>query len=113
MRTGQELVLEGAKKYLVELTKAAEKAKNEADEYMSIGMEMLNIHKEMAELDFSSKDASKKLDELKKRSDRVERIKKKNLVALCDKQSTAEIQRDILCQEIQNMEFSIKARRGA
>lgn len=108
MRTGEELAIAAMKKDHAKLVRAAEKAKAAADEYITIGTEAIAIHNEFAAIVNNREtgaDTIKKLDQLKKRRDRVDRISKKDFMALCDKQYEAEVERDNLGREIQNREF--------
>ena len=51
------------------------------------------------------------LDALKKRSERAEKIRKKDLIKLLDKQNDTELNRDSLGHEIQMTEFKISMRK--
>jgi len=112
--SGEELALVAMKKEFSRLEKIAERAKAEADEYMSIGTEMLSINQEFVEI-VKSKEVNesslKKLNALKKRSDKAEKIQKKDFIKLIDKQSDAEINRDRLAYEIQRIEFRQSLRK--
>jgi len=108
LHRGEELALQAMKKEFNLLSKKADRKKAEADEYLSIGSEMLAIHKEFAEVVNSKKTDKatlKKLDELSVRSKRTKRIQKKNFMDLSDNQFKAESDRDDLGCEIQRLEF--------
>lgn len=108
MRAGEKIALEAMKKEFVRLSRAADRAKSEADEHMNVGSEMIAIHNEFAEIVKSKAtgpEVVEKLDVLKKRKDRADKVVKKNLVKLLDKQYEAESARDNLGTEIQMAEF--------
>lgn len=113
MSNGEELALAAMKRDLQRLSKAAEKAKAEADEYMNVGSEMLAIHKEFAEI-VKSRDHSpatlKKLKDLQLKSERTDKIRKKDLSKLLDKQFEAEEKRAALAGEVQALEFRLSMR---
>ena len=114
MINGEELALAAMKKDLKRLTRAAEKARAEADECMSVGSEMVAIHKEFAEIVKSgdhSKATLNKLDRLAARSEKTDRIQKKDLSKLLDKQFEAEQKRDALASEVQALEFRLSMRK--
>ena len=110
MKTGKELAIEAMKKDFNRLSRAADRAKNEADERINITIELIAIHQEfvkIAKSDENTKEILKKLDSLQGRKKNAEKIRKKDLLKLIDKQSFAEINRDSLGQEIQMMEFKL------
>ena len=113
MRTREELALEALKRDFKRLSKIADKAKAVCDEYMNVGSEMIAIHEDFVAI-VKSKDYSpetlKKLEALKKRSAKAEKIRSKDLIKLIDKQSEADINRDSLGGEIQMMEFRLNSR---
>lgn len=113
MRTGEELALAAMKKEHAILARIADKAKAEADEYISIGSEAVAIHTEFAAI-VNSRETGQHvidaLDKLQKRRARVDRILKKDMVSLSDKQIAAEIERDNLLREIQALEFRVSMR---
>lgn len=113
MRSGQDLALEALRVAHKKLQATAEKAKREADEYLECGTEMIAIHRELADI-VSSKETGnhvvKQLEVLKKRRDKVDRIRKKDFIKLIDKQHNAEIERDNLGSEISMLEFRIGRR---
>jgi len=100
------------KKEYIRLSTAANRAKMEVDELISIGTELIAIHKKCAEIinsktmDYSEK--AKKLDELIVRRDRANKIRKKDLIKLMDKQFEAEYAREILQNEIFMAEYRMK-----
>ena len=115
MRTGEELAIFAMKKELARLTKLAEKAKAEADEATNIGTELIAIHKEFSEIVRSGDVGDsivEKLDVLKKRSARAEKIRKKPLMKLFDRESNTAIERDNLASELHMREYSISLRKG-
>ena len=77
MKSGSELAISAMKKEFARLSKAADRAKHESDEYLGIGSEMIAIHNEFAEI-VKSKDHSeatiKKLGVLSARSKRTETL---------------------------------------
>jgi hypothetical protein len=108
MNRGEELALRAMKKELVLLSRKAERAKAEADEFFSVGTEMLSIHKDFKIVVESKKhddETIKKIDDLKKRSEKTERIRKKNHMKLSDKQFNTQYDRDCLASEIQRLEY--------
>ncbi len=113
MNSKEKVVLAALKRDLKRLSKAAEKAKAECDEYLNVGSEMAAIHEEFA-LIVKAKETGpevlKKLEALKRRRDKAERIMKKDLVKLLDKQHEAEFAEESLGEEIQAMEFNINLR---
>lgn len=116
MKSGEELTHIAMMKEFKRLSRVADKAKKEADEYIEIGTEMLAIHQEFASIVKSGKRDKatiKALDSLANRSKRAEKIRKKDLLKLMDKQSDAEITRDRLGSEIQIMEFRISLSRAS
>jgi len=111
---GEELALEAMKKDLKRLSRAADKAKADADEYMNVGSEMVAIHNEFADIVKSgdhSKATLRKLDRLKARSERTDRIRNKDLCKLTDKQFEAEQKRDALAWEVQSLEMRLSMRK--
>lgn len=118
MRTGDELALAAMKKEHAKLARIADKAKAEADEYISIGSEAVAIHNEFVAIVNSREHGQHvidALDKLQKRRARVDRVMKKDMLALSDKQIKAEIERDNLLREIQALEFrvSMRGRHGS
>ncbi len=114
MKTGEEIVLAAIKKEFRLLSKKADKAKKECDEYFSVGTEMLAIHKEFAEIIKSKKhgdEVLKKLDLLKKRSDKTEQIRKKDYLKLSDREFNSKMEADKLMTEIQRIEFRMQIRK--
>lgn len=108
MSNGEDLALAALKRDFKRLSKIADKAKAECDEYMNISSEMLAIHDEFVQI-VKDKDHSpavlKKLDALKQRSEKAEKIRSKDLIKLLSKQNDTGFNRDSLGQEIQLMEF--------
>lgn len=115
-RTGDELALDAMKKELVRLSNKAAKAKAESQECIGISSELINIHQEFAAIVRSGSTTAetlKKLEALKARNNRAENIMKKDLIAVLDRESAAEIERDALAREIQHLEFRASMRRRA
>ena len=115
MKSGEELALAAMKKEFKRLSKVAEKAKHEADEYMHMGSEFIAIHQEFSDIVKSGEHGEKvikKLDALKKRRDKVDRIRKKDLIKLVDKETHTQIERDSLGSEIQMLEFKLSMRKA-
>lgn len=116
MRSGSELALMAMKKEHARLSRAAAKAKAEADENCSIGSEFVAIHKELAEIVSSGEHGEKtlkRLDELKRRRIRADKIINKDILKLLDRQSALEWERDALGNEIHMMEWRASLRNGA
>lgn len=111
---GDELALGAMKKEHARLSRIADKAQAEYDEYMNVADEMLSIHKEFAEIVKSgdhSKETLKRLDSLKARSAKTDRIRSKDFMKLSEKQFSTERDRDCLGSEIQMMEFRMSLRQ--
>lgn len=116
MSTGEELALNAMKKDFTRLSRIADKAKREADECMSVGSEMIAIHNEFVDIVKSGEHGEhiiKKLDVLKKRSARTEKIRKKDLVKLFDKEYETASDRDSLGSEIKMIEFRLSVRKAS
>ncbi len=64
MNTGEELAISAMKKDFKRLSKIAEKAEKECDEYMSIGTEMVDIHNEFVEIVKSGEHSASTLKKL-------------------------------------------------
>lgn len=114
MRTGDELALVAMKKEHARLSRIADRAKAEADEYCKIGSEAMAIHNKFAALVKSSEIGHHVIDaleKLQKRRAHVNRVMKKDLLKLSDRQIKAEFERDALMREIQMMEFR-RSRHG-
>ena len=115
-KSGKEIALSAMKKELTRLSRLADKANAEVDEYLNIGSEMLEIHEEFSEIVKSKEHDShiiKKLEVLKDRRDRAQKMLDKDLMKLLDKQHKAKIERDSLLQEIQTTEFRFSLRQKA
>jgi hypothetical protein len=107
VRSGDELALAAMKKEHAILSRVADRAKAECDEYCGIGSEALAIHNEFAAIVNSRETGQHVIDalgKLQKRRARVDRVMKKDLLKLSDKQIAAEIERDNLMREIQMLE---------
>lgn len=115
-KLGEEIALSAMKKEFTRLSRIADKAKAEADENMGITSEMLSIHQEFVEI-VNSKEHGEhvinKLEALKKRRDKAQKVLDKDLLTLLNKQSEAEIDRDSLGSEIQMLEFRRSLRQRA
>ena len=113
MRTGEELALTALKKEHAILARKAEKAKAEADEYISIGSEAIAIHNEFAAI-VNAKETGQHvidaLEKLQKRRKRVDKVMNKSVIDLCDKQHEAESERDRLHGQIRDLEFRVSMR---
>ena len=113
--SGEQLALEAMKRDLKRLSRNAEKAKAACDEYMDVGTEAIAIHQELAELVKSNEHGQAvidKLDELTVRREKVDKIRRKDFLALCNKQNMAEMSRDNLIAEIGRLSFRIELRSG-
>ena len=108
MKAGKELVLIAAKKELKRLSKEADKAKQECDEYMRIGTEAITIHEEFVRIVNTKETGQSVIDQLellRRRRHRVQRIMKKDLIKLTDREIDTALTRDGLNSEIQMMEY--------
>lgn len=117
MKSGEELALGAMKKELVRLSRAAERAKVAVDEAIAVGSEYVDIHQEFAALlqsGLTGADALERLAALQARRDRADKIMKKDLLKLIDKQHETEMARDELGREIHQLEWrrSMKPRQG-
>jgi len=115
MSRGEELSLIAMRKEFTALSRKADKAKQEADECCSVGTEMIAIHREFVEIVESKETGSevvKKLEALKKRRDRTDKIRKKDLIKLFDKEYKTGEDRDSLGSEIQMLEYRQSVRAG-
>lgn len=102
------------KKELVRLSRAAERAKAAVDEAIAVGSEYLAIHQEFADVIQSGVTGSaalEKLAALQVRRTRADKIMKKDLLKLMDKQHEAEMDRDELAREIHQMEWRLSMHR--
>lgn len=107
-KSGNALAIEAMKRDLKRLQKVADKAKSECDEYITIGSEAFAIHNEFAQIVNSREVGNhvlEKLESLKKRRDRVDKVLKKSAKQLMDKQFAVEMQRDNLARKIAELEF--------
>lgn len=115
MKSRDELVLRALRREHSRLSRIAEKAKAEADENSSIGSEFVAIQKELVEIVSSGdhgKATLKRLDILQARRDKANRVLKKDLVKLIDKQYDAECERDAIGEEISMIEFRASLRKS-
>ena len=115
MRTGEEIALGAMRKEFSVLSRKADRAKKEADECVTVGSELIAIHEEFVEIvkaKATGEAVIKKLEVLQTRSNRAEKIRKKSLIKLLEKQSETEFERDNLGREIQMMEFSLSRRKA-
>lgn len=110
-KSGKELALIAMNKELKLLSKKADKAKKECDEYMTMGSEAVSIHEEFVRIvnaNESGQHVIDKLEALKKRRNKVQRIMKKDLIKLMDKKFNTASVRDTLNSEIQMMKFRLR-----
>jgi len=108
MRHGKELVLVAMKKELSVLSKKADKAKAECDEAIGIGSEAIRIHEDFAaivKLKSHSKETMRKLEALQKRQKNVDKVIRKDLVKLMDKEHETRLAVNSLQAEISSMEY--------
>jgi hypothetical protein len=115
MTPGERLTLQAMKNDLKRLSQIAQKAKESCDEVLGIGSELLAIHKEflaLVDAGEPSEDQLVKLDELKHRRERANKIMKKDWIKLSDRQFKAESDRDNLAREIENLEFRLSLRKS-
>jgi len=114
-RNIEEIVVSALKKELVRLAGVADRAKAAADEYMNTGTEMIAIYEEfggIVDLKESGKAVLNKLAVLRDREAKVNKVRKKDFLKLCNKQSKAEIERDSLISEIGMMEYRLNLRKA-
>jgi hypothetical protein len=105
---GEELALSAMKKEFKRLSRLAEKATAEYDEYINIGSELVAIQEEFARIVNAKEHGHhiiQKLESLQARRKKAMKILDKDLLKLIDKQHLAEIKRDSLGSEIQRLEF--------
>ena len=115
IRPIEEIVAGALKKELVRLSGVADRAKAAVDDHLNVGTEWLAIHEELREIVNSKKTGKVTLDRLaalKDRDAKVNKIQKKDLVKLIDKQSKAEIERDSLISEISMTEWRLSMRKA-
>lgn len=108
MRSSNRIVLGALKKEHSLLCKRAEKAKLDVDQYISIGDEFLSIHLELTEIIESglhNEEVISRLEILKKRRSKAQKILGKNFISLLDRQSELEAERDSLLSSIRLIEF--------
>jgi hypothetical protein len=115
MKTGDELVLQAMRREFARLSRIADKAKAEADEALNIGTEYMEIHKELIEIvnskEHGKKEVLEKMKSLKLRRGRADRIMKKDMAKLIEKEVDAQVERDTLGIEIDNMEWRLGMRK--
>lgn len=114
MLSGEQLALNAMQKEYKRLCYIADKAKQESDEYLNVGTEMINIHEEFATIVKAGEHGRHvldKLDKLKRRSDKCNKIRTKDFLKLNDKEVNSMLERDRLGQEIATLQFRIDIRR--
>lgn len=110
MTSGEKIALAAMKKEFLRLSKRAERVDAEYNEWLNIGTELISINDEFMKIVESKEIGAETiaaLNALKKRSAKVERIRKKDFMKLSDKQITATMKRDELGQEIQRFGYGI------
>lgn len=116
MTLGEELTLQAMKEYHKKLCKITDNAKKKVDENINASRELIDIHNEFAEIVNSGEvgdSALNKLDSLKKRKARANRILKTDIIDLMDKESDAELRLNALKREIGSMECRLLIRSSA
>lgn len=106
-RSGVTTALRVLNRELISLSNYATKMKNDVDDYLTIGTELLDIHRQFIDIVESKQvnEASvKKLESLTKRRDKITKIQKKDFTALMDRQFDAEQERDELHRVIHHLE---------
>jgi hypothetical protein len=102
--SGQLISIKAMEKELKTISAKAERYKKEVDESINIGHEFLFIHEDLlAIINEKSTDHElvlKKLDELKVRETRANKIIKRDICSLVDKQVKAECEANSLISEI-------------
>lgn len=115
MKTGEELLLIAARKEHKRLLASSRRAEAEYEEYMGVAHEMISINEEVKAIidnkEYQNKEVLTKLDKLKKRSAKCNRIRKKDLSKLIEKKHTAMINSQALASEIAILEMRFDRRR--
>lgn len=111
-----DVVLKALERDHKRLERIAKSAKAEADACIHAGSELLAIYEELRSL-VASKETGRsildKLESLKVRSDAAKKVVGKSLIALLDKQSKAEAERDQLTEAIGMMKWRNEMRLPA
>lgn len=92
---------------------AEQKAKKELDEYNNVANEMIAIRKEFVKIVTSklyTKETVKKLSLLQKRSEKCEKIRKKDYIMLLDKHINLNIEKGSVATEISKLEYRLELR---
>lgn len=113
MSYGEEIALKAMKKELKRLTRLAGIAGKEVEESITVGTEILAIHKELAAIldnDDKSVDHTSSLRALQKRMDAANKISKKDLMKLMKREDSAKTKVNLLHGEIDSMEYRRAAR---
>ena len=113
MMTSDELTLGALKREHTRLSRIATKAKAEVDEYMGAGTEIFTVYAELAKIIESrahGPQVIKRLGDLKKQQDKAERVNKKDLLKLLDRQFETGWDRDQMAREISTVEFRLSLR---
>lgn len=108
MTRGEKLVLIALRKEHVRLQAVADKAQAESNEYMHVHEEMIGIYREFDEIVRAEIGAQAKLDKmemLKKRQEKVDKIRKKDVVKVIDKAHDAKMDADDLLEQIGRLEY--------
>ena len=109
--TGDELTLSALKKEFSRISRMAEKAKKDADDYCNAGSELVACHVELKEI-IDSKEHGQgildRLEKLKTRRDRANRLLKKNALKVFDRQTDLEFQRNELANQISRIQFRLE-----
>lgn len=116
MTRGKELSLRAMRKEFKRLSTAANKAKSEIEECLNITTEILAIYEEFKAIVDSEEQGQSvidKLNALKKRRTKADKIFDKDLIKLTEKEAETATARDQLGIEIQRMEFNISLRNGS
>ena len=102
--TGQLVSIRAMEKELNVVSARASRYKKEIDENVDVGSEFVAIHKDLAEIinnkSLDSKVVLKKLDILKKREERANKILDRDICSLTEKQVKAESEASSLRGEI-------------
>ncbi|QDP47116.1 MAG: hypothetical protein Tp1111SUR522732_54 [Prokaryotic dsDNA virus sp.] len=109
--TGDELTLNALKKEFTRISRLAEKAKKDADDYCDAGSEVVACHVELKGIIDSKEHGQSVLDrleKLKKRNDRAHRLMKKDALKLFDRQYNLDSQRNDLANQISRIQFRLE-----
>jgi hypothetical protein len=111
LKLGDELLLEAMQEKYNKLVKLADKAIAKSQEMTRLGSDAIRVHEEFSAIVSSGKHDSgtiQKLEELKNRSKRIEKLRKQSLVKIFDNESNLKLQRDDMETQIKGLKWRIK-----